>query len=814
VRRQRHSQSRWIVSAASFALAVGFAGAASAGLPPDTDRDGIPDALDKCMLDSRNATADCDTDGDGYGNVCDPDFNQDYIVSAVDFRRFFVPAYKSGTPGSTGTDLNCNGTVSASDFAGFFVPKFKGVPALGGAQPGPSGLSCAGQQGCMSGPGLVNGVCKEECINTLMHLKTFQAVPSSAFTLEYWFRAFSGSDSNPCTELLPCRSVSKALSLFKPGTKIVFDNRDGSVWSPHTFVISGNNIGASMPVGSTITWGSSGSCPRPNSGTVIGIDPGRGYLVVRRKDSSETKGAAGNTVCAPDNTTTFTIASMLDTATYVSAAVTGTCASTDPCIWATGADPDNRALLDFDWNGSSVNGALFYWDDDVAASHGYMLVSALDIRSIKEDVVGNTSGSTVGGHSIAVNVNAESFNTGTIGGGGDANNNAFTIHGAHWLTAINSCAKSLTSDDSGAGSPVATVGGGGFNWIGQCEIDAVSQNFGTGVPAVTGKGGHLTFIGPYIHSEGVNYGLPMFINGYGDDTGSGASTTNFVFQFARTVMQGIQDPYSPALNLQPAAAMGDSTTATLKLYETTITGGRCIQVGDLSGAALSVIGRGLVLDDCQGLTFYNVADNPKPGIDLQGVYDPEDAGSLCNEAGSTADLLSTCQQSSKLGPNFFATDSIDSDAASLHTDGVQWSRLAYSQTTCTVSFNDANPDTITNFGNNCTDVTTLFTVGGQVRTTGAINTANNRVWRIAALAANTITLHPADVVTAESSTANVTLREYDMSQLAEHPEATAYQQPVAPYTFTIPDSRGYIPAFVLGEEIRAFEFDNGTVGGR
>ncbi|TMA31716.1 MAG: hypothetical protein E6J87_15000 [Deltaproteobacteria bacterium] len=51
-------------------------------------------------LDSRNASATCDTDGDGYGNPCDPDFDQNFVVNATDLAMFFVPSFKTGAPGA------------------------------------------------------------------------------------------------------------------------------------------------------------------------------------------------------------------------------------------------------------------------------------------------------------------------------------------------------------------------------------------------------------------------------------------------------------------------------------------------------------------------------------------------------------------------------------------------------------------------------------------------------------------------------------------------------------------------------------------
>jgi len=133
-----------------FAMSIGFPIASFAGLAPDADGDGIPDVLDKCTIDSRNATATCDTDSDGYGNPCDGDFNQDGSVNATDFGMFFVPAFKGvdKAPWPEGMDMNCDLSVNASDFGMFFVPKFKNNPAFGGNKPGPSGLSCAGTPGC------------------------------------------------------------------------------------------------------------------------------------------------------------------------------------------------------------------------------------------------------------------------------------------------------------------------------------------------------------------------------------------------------------------------------------------------------------------------------------------------------------------------------------------------------------------------------------------------------------------------------------------------------------------------------------------
>ena len=98
----------------------------TADIAIDTDGDGIADALDNCILvanvDQR------DTDGDNYGNVCDPDLNNDLIVNAADL-ALFKPLYFSSDPDA---DFDGSGTVNAADLA-IMKTMFFGSP-------GPSGL--------------------------------------------------------------------------------------------------------------------------------------------------------------------------------------------------------------------------------------------------------------------------------------------------------------------------------------------------------------------------------------------------------------------------------------------------------------------------------------------------------------------------------------------------------------------------------------------------------------------------------------------------------------------------------------------------
>jgi len=102
---------------------------------PDADGDGIPDALDNCLLIANGPSAgvcysagvQIDTDGDGYGNICDGDFNNDGVTNATDATIFNVD-FNAGIDGGRGTDMSCDGVVNASD-ATIFNAQFDPVPS-------------------------------------------------------------------------------------------------------------------------------------------------------------------------------------------------------------------------------------------------------------------------------------------------------------------------------------------------------------------------------------------------------------------------------------------------------------------------------------------------------------------------------------------------------------------------------------------------------------------------------------------------------------------------------------------------------------
>jgi len=92
----------------------------------DTDSDTVPDALDNCVLKAN--TDQRDTNGDGYGNQCDADLNNDGLVTVTDF--LILRSVLNSADADA--DLNGDGLVTVTDFlilrSGLNKP------------PGPSGL--------------------------------------------------------------------------------------------------------------------------------------------------------------------------------------------------------------------------------------------------------------------------------------------------------------------------------------------------------------------------------------------------------------------------------------------------------------------------------------------------------------------------------------------------------------------------------------------------------------------------------------------------------------------------------------------------
>ena len=117
---------------------------ALAALVLDTDADGVPDSVDNCINvpngpfipdSGGHGLPQWDTDGDGYGNICDPDFNNDLVVDFGDLPFVQAAFFSSSGDGNWNEDADLNGD-DVVDFGD--LPT---IQSLFFGPPGPSGLA-------------------------------------------------------------------------------------------------------------------------------------------------------------------------------------------------------------------------------------------------------------------------------------------------------------------------------------------------------------------------------------------------------------------------------------------------------------------------------------------------------------------------------------------------------------------------------------------------------------------------------------------------------------------------------------------------
>ena len=128
--------------------------------PPDQDGDGVPDARDNCR-DIPNPDQ-RDTDGDGFGNLCDADVDGDGLRHDLLGPRPSAPATSSRSRSPRRSygyvadqDLDGDGKVNARDVSLAQVWAFQ-RPGPGGREvgegAGPSSARCRGSSACRARP--------------------------------------------------------------------------------------------------------------------------------------------------------------------------------------------------------------------------------------------------------------------------------------------------------------------------------------------------------------------------------------------------------------------------------------------------------------------------------------------------------------------------------------------------------------------------------------------------------------------------------------------------------------------------------------
>lgn len=94
----------------------------------DSDNDDVADAADNCTALAN--TDQRDTDGDGFGNLCDADFDNDCVINFSDLAAISELFFQNG---DLNEDMDGDGTVSFSDLALVKASLFEA--------PGPSGIA-------------------------------------------------------------------------------------------------------------------------------------------------------------------------------------------------------------------------------------------------------------------------------------------------------------------------------------------------------------------------------------------------------------------------------------------------------------------------------------------------------------------------------------------------------------------------------------------------------------------------------------------------------------------------------------------------
>jgi len=151
------SGCRWFV-VALFCVLPSASLAQDCWVCSDWDGDGACDFQDNCLVDPNgpwDPPEQYDADLDGFGNLCDTDYDGDGNTTTADFGIFFESF--TGAAPTPVTDHDGDGATTTVDFGTFYA--YFSDPASP-TPPGPSGYPCAGYEvPCLAPPDPPGGIC-------------------------------------------------------------------------------------------------------------------------------------------------------------------------------------------------------------------------------------------------------------------------------------------------------------------------------------------------------------------------------------------------------------------------------------------------------------------------------------------------------------------------------------------------------------------------------------------------------------------------------------------------------------------------------
>lgn len=698
-----------------------------------------------------------------------------------------------------------------------------------------TGTTC-GTGGSSSNPYLSGSRLTDAGIEYIYDLKEFGGLRSSDFRAHYYFSSFRGSDANPCSREEPCRTMAKANEICTSWSRCTFAP---DVWTPILIEITTTAASGELIPGETF------SSDAGTDGVVLAVDYGgytecsgcRGVVAVRMD---------GNGLAAPDAdpVATDVLTGDQSGATVTVGAVVdvigsdlwddadfdhdgGTdfwktdCGDGDAaCIVLEGTSREEPAWIDcnhkqMEDSGSSHITLLGNTQDVTDRSGGWLAVQNWIVSYCDNDVIGTSAGAGISAQVVALNIRGDHILNRAAT---SQNHNIITGHDRSVVIGLNVSGTVETISTSGSGAPVAWSGlqEAGI-LIGKGHLVSITMDDSplADVAAWANSGAHSFTLGHTLRSTGLGRGNAMqWAVGAGADASRDFST-KIVRVAAESFYANNRAAISYALN---SAATGSHT---LDIWEGFLAGFRCLVIGELFGATIDMVVRGTVLDECLQWTFMDAGSDSNNKndftLDIQGGYDPEDDGGVadslcCEAAGGSCTSGDTPSECTSLFPGklFWASNSFDSGGSS---NEVAWSQSGQVDETISVTFADANPDTITRGSG---DFTTNFVAGRRYRVGDLLTTVrgDDQTFRVTNVATTVLTLHRDDQVLAQGP-GNFDFMEYTNNDFAVHVDSNMYGQSIGTYTTSFGPSTMTIPEWVtsFGVEIDGVSL-TGAVGGR